>query len=145
LANERKYDALADQFNPQKYETRTYGWKRQRGRALNTCVFLTRHHDGYALWPSESAILGTKAEVARAGLVKPYVDACRKHGLKVGFYYSPHRLALQSARPGRYGASPGVTAKCTIRIFLRRDRETYEVGRYPAARNQKYLDPKFYV
>ncbi|MDR3677677.1 MAG: alpha-L-fucosidase [Acidobacteriota bacterium] len=83
-----KYDALADQFNPQKYDPDL--WMEAAARAgFKYCVFLTRHHDGYALWPSEFGDFGTKQKLNGRDLVKPYVDACRKHGLKVGFYYSP--------------------------------------------------------
>ena len=41
------------------------------------------------LWPSEYTNLGTKKYMNGRDLLKPYVDACRKYGLKVGFYFSP--------------------------------------------------------
>jgi alpha-L-fucosidase len=41
-------------------------------------VLTAKHHDGFAMWPSEYGEFGT-AE---------YVDACRRHGLKVGLYFS---------------------------------------------------------
>lgn len=52
-------------------------------------VLTTRHHDGFALWDSEindfnAAKLGPKRD-----LLKPYVEALRAEGIKVGFYYSP--------------------------------------------------------
>jgi len=83
-----KYDALADQFNPQNYDPDR--WMEAAVRAgFKYCVFLTRHCDGYALWPSEFGEFSTKQKLHGRDLVRPYVDACRKHGLKVGFYYSP--------------------------------------------------------
>ena len=47
-----KYDALADRFDPQNYDPDL--WMEAAARAgFKYCVFTTRHHDGYALWPSE--------------------------------------------------------------------------------------------
>ncbi len=49
----------------------------------------TRHHDGYALWPSEYGDFSTREHMGGRDLLRPYVEACRRHGIKVGFYYSP--------------------------------------------------------
>jgi len=83
-----KYDAQADQFNPQHYDPNL--WMEAAARAgFKYCVFLTRHCDGYALWPSEYGEFSTKQNLHGRDLVRPYVEACRKYGLKVGFYFSP--------------------------------------------------------
>ena len=83
-----KYDALADRFNPQNYNPDL--WIEAAARAgFKYCVFLTRHCDGYALWPSDYGEFSTKQKLQGRDLVRPYVEACRKYGLKVGFYYSP--------------------------------------------------------
>ncbi len=52
-------------------------------------VLTTRHHDGFALWdstvnPFNAARLGPKRD-----LIAPFVEAVRKAGLRIGFYYSP--------------------------------------------------------
>lgn len=52
-------------------------------------VLVTKHHDGFTLWPSEFGDLGTKQTFGGRDFVKECVAACRKHGLKVGLYYSP--------------------------------------------------------
>jgi alpha-L-fucosidase len=84
-----KYNALADRFDPQNYDPNL--WMEAAARAgFKYCVFLTRHHDGYALWPSEYGTFSTKQKMHGRDLVRPYVEACRKYGLKVGFYYSPN-------------------------------------------------------
>jgi len=83
-----KYDALADQFNPQNYDPDR--WMEAAAKAgFKYAVLTARHCDGYALWPSEYGEFSTKQKLHGRNLVKPYVEACRKHGLKVGFYYSP--------------------------------------------------------
>lgn len=52
-------------------------------------VMVTKHHDGFTLWPSAHGDLGTKQHLGARDFVKEYVSACRRHGLKVGLYYSP--------------------------------------------------------
>lgn len=82
-----KYYALADQFKPQDYDPDKW-LKAAREAGFTYAVLTTKHHDGYALWPSKYGI-GTKQYMNGRDLLKPYVDACRANGLKVGFYFSP--------------------------------------------------------
>ncbi len=82
-----KYYALADQFNPQNYDPDKW-LKAAKEAGFTYAVLTTKHHDGYALWPSKYGI-GTKQYMNGRDLLKPYVDACRANGLKVGFYFSP--------------------------------------------------------
>ncbi len=51
-------------------------------------VLTTRHHDGYALWPSAHTSLGVADSGLDRDLVAEFVDACRAEGLRVGFYLS---------------------------------------------------------
>jgi alpha-L-fucosidase len=82
------YIAQADVFNPQSYDPDL--WMTAAAKAgFRYAVLTTRHHDGYALWPSDYGNFSTKERMAGRDLVRPYVDACRRHGLKVGLYYSP--------------------------------------------------------
>lgn len=71
-------------------------------------VLTTKHHDGFTLWPSRHGDQGVHTNGFGRDLVKPYVEACRRHGLKVGFYYSPpdwwamrHHMGFPAARDGR--------------------------------------------
>lgn len=83
-----EYWAMAKDFNPQKYDP--YKWMKAAKEAGFTYVVLTtRHHEGFALWPSAYGNFNTKNYMGGRDLLKDYVDACRKNGLKVGFYYSP--------------------------------------------------------
>ena len=82
-----KYYALAEQFNPQRYDPDK--WMAAAKRAGFTyAVLTTKHHDGYTLWPSDYGDMGTYRYLDGQDLLKPYVETCRKHGLKVGFYFS---------------------------------------------------------
>ncbi len=52
-------------------------------------VMVTKHHDGFTLWPSAYGDIGTKQTFGGRDFVKEFTDACRKNGIKVGLYYSP--------------------------------------------------------
>jgi alpha-L-fucosidase len=51
-------------------------------------VLTTRHHDGFALWPSKYTDFSIAATAYGGDLVAEYVDAFRAEGLQVGFYLS---------------------------------------------------------
>ena len=81
-----------------------YGWAKQwkpgqvdydkmlgqaKAAGFTYAVMVTKHHDGFTLWPSKFGDIGTTQFLGGRDFVKEYVAACRKHGLKVGLYYSP--------------------------------------------------------
>ncbi|BFV55039.1 hypothetical protein KCMC57_up01430 [Kitasatospora sp. CMC57] len=51
-------------------------------------ILTTKHHDGFALWPSAHGTQNVANSSYRQDVVKAYCDAFRAKGLKVGFYYS---------------------------------------------------------
>ncbi|CDK28773.1 unnamed protein product [Kuraishia capsulata CBS 1993] len=50
-------------------------------------VLTTKHHDGFCLFNSDSTDFSTKNLINR-DIVDEFVQACRKYGLKIGFYHS---------------------------------------------------------
>ena len=55
-------------------------------------VLVCKHHDGFANWPSaytEYSVKNTPWKNGQGDVVREFVDACRKYGVKVGLYYSP--------------------------------------------------------
>jgi len=52
-------------------------------------VLTTRHHDGFALWPTKTSDFHAGKIGPKRDLVGPFVDAVRSAGLRVGLYYSP--------------------------------------------------------
>jgi alpha-L-fucosidase len=54
-------------------------------------VLITRHHDGFALWPSAASTFNVKSIPwldGQGDVVRAYVDAFRARGLSPGLYYS---------------------------------------------------------
>ena len=83
-----EYWAMARDFNPQHYDPDKW-IKAAKDAGFQYVVLTTRHHEGFALWPSAYGDFSTKNYMGGKDLLKPYVDAVRKYGLKLGFYYSP--------------------------------------------------------
>ena len=83
-----QYWALAKDFNPQNYDPDKW-LTAAKAAGFTYAVLTTRHHDGFALWPSAYGDFSTKNFMNGRDLVQPFVEACRRHGLKVGLYYSP--------------------------------------------------------
>lgn len=83
-----EYKRFAKQFNPVKYDADA--WARLAKEAgMKYVVITSKHHDGFALFDSKA----TDWDVVDAtpygkDLLKPLAEACAKHGLKLGFYYS---------------------------------------------------------
>jgi len=82
-------------------------------------VLTTRHHEGFALWPSRHPNAWTTGAApfpAGTDYVKRYVDAVRAAGLRVGLYYSP----IDWRYPGYYDVSgskppsPALTSDCVL-------------------------------
>ncbi len=82
------YMSQLDGFTASKYDPDQ--WCELFARAGGKYVVLTtKHHDGVALWDTKANDLSVvKKTPAARDLIKPFVEACRRHGLKVGFYYS---------------------------------------------------------
>ena len=73
----------AEKYNPDQWAAVA------KDAGMKYMVLTTRHHDGFALWDSKTTELSSARSGPKRDLVAPYVEAVRKAGLKVGFYYSP--------------------------------------------------------
>ena len=83
-----EYRAFAREFNPVKFDADE--WVRLAKEAgMKYIVITSKHHDGFALFDSKV----TDWDVVDAtpygkDLLRPLEQACKRHGLKLGFYYS---------------------------------------------------------
>jgi alpha-L-fucosidase len=83
-----EYRHFAKEFNPVKYDADA--WVRLAKEAgMKYIVITSKHHEGFALFDSKA----TDWDVVDAtpygkDLLRPLEQACKKHGMKLGFYYS---------------------------------------------------------
>ena len=81
----------AEAFNPEKLDCEQ--WIRTiKDAGATYAILVCKHHDGFANWPSkytDYSVASTPWKGGKGDVVREYVDACRKYGLKVGLYYSP--------------------------------------------------------
>lgn len=74
-------------FNPEKLDTDQ--WCRVAKEAgMKYIVLVTKHHDGFCLWPSKFTNYSVAATPFKKDIVAELVNSANKYGLKVGFYYS---------------------------------------------------------
>jgi alpha-L-fucosidase len=100
---ERYFERLPRHFNPRHYDPDHWAQLAELAGA-KYLVFTTKHHSGFCLWPTETTDFSVANTPYGKDLLKPYVEACRRRGLKVGFYFSPedfqflHRQGLAIRR-----------------------------------------------
>src|SRR5688500_4764267 len=82
------YKLYAKQFNPVKYDPDA--WVRMaKDAGMKYIVITSKHHDGFALFDSKASTWDVvDATPYGKDLIKPLAEACRKHGIKLGLYYS---------------------------------------------------------
>ncbi|MGN7722262.1 alpha-L-fucosidase [Chitinophaga sp. 22620] len=83
-----EYQGFAKQFNPVKYNAEEWV-KMAKDAGMKYIVITAKHHDGFALFNSKASKWDiTDATPYGKDLLKPLAEACKKHGIKLGFYYS---------------------------------------------------------
>jgi len=110
------YHESAATFCPRPRSARDW-LVRARRAGMRYAVLTTKHHDGFALFPSRAGEFSIAATAYRGDLVREFVDAARDAGLRVGLYYSlsdwhhPDYPPFTDAdRPYRMGVAPRPTA-----------------------------------
>ncbi len=82
------YKDYAKQFNPTQYDPEAWV-KMAKEAGMKYIVITTKHHDGFALFDTKASDWNVvKATPYGKDLIKPLAEACRKLGMKLGFYYS---------------------------------------------------------
>lgn len=83
-----RYFSYASQFNPLQWNPDAL-LKKAADAGFRYAVLTTKHHEGYTLWPSKHGDFGVQTYLNGRDLVRPFVEACRRNGLRVGLYFSP--------------------------------------------------------
>ena len=78
----------AENFRAENYDPKAWAALAKEA-GMGYVVLTTRHHDGFALWPTKTSEFHSGNIGPKRDLVGPFVEAVRAAGLKVGLYYSP--------------------------------------------------------
>jgi Alpha-L-fucosidase len=82
------YQKMAKDFNPIKYDPDAWV-KMAKDAGMKYIVITSKHHDGFALFETKASKWNVVDATAYGkDLLKPLAEACRKYGIKLGFYYS---------------------------------------------------------
>ncbi len=68
-------------------------------------VLVTKHHDGFCLWPSAYTDYSVKSAPVKTDVVRAVADACKKYHVQLGLYYSlwdRHEPSYKSAQFTNY-------------------------------------------
>jgi alpha-L-fucosidase len=81
------YDRFQAQFNPTKFDPDA--WVRMAKQAgMQYIVITTKHHDGFALFDSKGTTWDVMATPYGRDIIAQLAEACRRHGIRLGLYYS---------------------------------------------------------
>ncbi len=81
------YARYFDRFDPDLYDPRAWA-RTARETGMRYAVLTTKHHDGFCLWDSRHTDFKSTRTPCGRDLVRPFVEAFRAEGLRVGFYHS---------------------------------------------------------
>lgn len=84
----RFINELPKTFNPDQYDPDKWVQLAKLAGA-RYMVFTTKHHSGFCMWDTATTDFDIMNTPYKQDIVKRFVDACRRHGMKVGFYFSP--------------------------------------------------------
>ena len=109
---DRYINELPKTFNPKRYDPDEW-MEIAKIAGVKYMVLTTKHHNGFCMWDTKTTDFGIMNTPYGKDMVKDYVDACRRHGIKVGFYFSPedfiflHRMGETVRRVGTTGKGEG--------------------------------------
>jgi alpha-L-fucosidase len=81
------YQRYFDYFNPDLYNPKEWA-ARAKAAGMKYVVITTKHHEGFCLWDTKHTDFKATNTPYGKDLIKPFVDAFRAEGIRIGFYYS---------------------------------------------------------
>jgi alpha-L-fucosidase len=83
-----EYEALAARWNPTRFDADAWAQLAQDA-GMKYVVITSKHHDGFALFDSKASRFDVvDATPSKRNVLRELAEACRKRGLRLGFYYS---------------------------------------------------------
>lgn len=83
----KEYQALVKQFNPVNFDAGKWIFE-AKNAGMKYFVITAKHHDGFALWDSKVSTYDIGSAPYKKDILGELAKACKKYGLKFGFYYS---------------------------------------------------------
>jgi len=84
----REYEQLATQFNPVKFDADAWV-QLAKDAGMKYIVITSKHHDGFALYHSRVSPFNiVDATPFKRDILGELAEACARHGMRLGFYYS---------------------------------------------------------
>jgi alpha-L-fucosidase len=81
------YEKYFENFDPHMFDPEK--WARTAWDAgMRYVVLTTKHHEGFCLWDSQHTDYKVTNTPYGKEILRPFVDAFRKQGFRIGFYYS---------------------------------------------------------
>ena len=81
------YDNYYKRFNPEKFDPDAWV-KLAKESGMKYMVLITKHHDGFSMFDTKQTDYNIMKTPYGRDIVKEFVDACHRQGMKVGLYYS---------------------------------------------------------
>ncbi|MDR0901992.1 MAG: alpha-L-fucosidase, partial [Opitutaceae bacterium] len=81
------YQKYFDYFNPDLYNPKEWA-ARAKAAGMKYVVITTKHHEGFCLWDTKHTDFKVTNTPYGKDLIRPFVDAFRAEGIRIGFYYS---------------------------------------------------------
>ena len=85
---EKYFSELPQYFNPEKFNPTSYA-KLAKLAGMRYVVFTTKHHSGFCMWDTKSTSFNVMNTPFNRDITREIVDAFRKEGIAIGFYFSP--------------------------------------------------------
>jgi alpha-L-fucosidase len=104
-----EYEQLAGEFNPGQWNAEEVVLLAKKA-GMRYMVFTTKHHDGFCMFKTSTTNYNVvDATPFGRDVVRELADACAKHGMKLGFYYS---LPDWHFPEGIHRGQPDATTTC---------------------------------
>lgn len=83
-----EYKKLAGQFTAEKFDADDLVGRAKKDWGMKYACLTTKHHDGFCLYDSQQTDFTAPKTACGRDLVKEFVAACRKHGMRISLYHS---------------------------------------------------------
>ena len=84
----RYFAELQQTFNPKKFDPDDIATLAKLA-GMKYIMFTTKHHSGFCMWDTKTTDFNIMNSAYKKDLLKEMVEATRRAGLQVGFYFSP--------------------------------------------------------